>query len=130
LGLVVKLTPKIPPRRFVVGNAAKFEISDCGALALAADEQVTLTTERGGEYDVVRKAWGFYATPSLNGRLEQFGLRGVLIRNRSTGRYFVLLVERGCEADFGAYVVEEGLEIIAWMDSTAALDELARRMKP
>jgi hypothetical protein len=126
----VKLAPKTPPRRFAVGNATKFEISDCGELTLDADEQVTLTTERGGEYDIVRKAWGFYATPSLNGRLEQFGLRGVLIRNRTTGRYFLLLVERGYEADFDSYVAEEGLEIIAWMDSTAALDELARRMKP
>lgn len=126
----MKFTPKTPPRRFAVGNAAKFEISDCGSLTLDADEQVTLATERGGEYDIVRKAWGFYATPSLNGRLEHFGLRGVLIRNRGTGRYFLLLMERGCEASFDAYIAEEGLEIIAWMDSTAALDELARRMKP
>jgi hypothetical protein len=52
-------------------------------------------TKSGAEYDVAAKDWGFYATPSLNGRLQQFGLRGVLIRNRGTGRYFVLLVEPG-----------------------------------
>ena len=124
----MRVVPKVPPRRFQVGNAVKFDMKDCGDLFLAADEQVTLRTERGSEYDVARKEWGFYATPSLNGRLEQFGLRAVLIRNRSTGRYFVLLVERGKEAPFDRYMAQEGLDIIAWMDSTAALDELARRV--
>jgi hypothetical protein len=128
LGLGVKFLPKDPPRRFTVGNAAKFELSDCGELQLDPDEQVTLTTARGGEYDVARKEWGFYATPSLNGRLEQFGLRGVLTCNRLTGRYFMLLVERGAEASFEAYLVRESMDIIAWMDSSAALDALARRL--
>ena len=125
----MRFAPKHPPRRFQVGNAVKFDMKDCGELMLGADEQVTLKTERGGEYDVARKEWGFYATPSLNGRLEQFGLRTVLIRNRDTGRYFILLVERGEEAGFDDYMAREGLELIAWMDSTAALDALARQMR-
>jgi hypothetical protein len=125
----MKFAAKSPPRRFQVGNAVKFEMRDCGALALEPDEQVTLTTERGGEYDVARKDWGFYATPSLNGRLESFGLRGVLIRNTITGRYFVLLVERGSEASFDAYAAQESLEIVAWLDSTAALDRLRAQIK-
>jgi hypothetical protein len=124
----MRFAPKDPPRRFSVGNAIKFEMKDCGELMLDADEQVTLKTGRGGEYDVARKDWGFYATPSLNGRLEQFGLRAVLIRNRETGRYFILLVERGEEPRFDAYMAREGLDLIAWMDSTAALDALARRV--
>ena len=125
----MKFAPKEPPRRFQVGNAVKFDMKDCGELMLGADEQVTLKTDRGGEYDVARKDWGFYATPSLNGRLEQFGLRAVLIRNRDTGRYFILLVERGEEARFDSYMAREGLELIVWMDSTAALDALARRVR-
>ena len=125
----MKFAPKVPPRRFPVGNAVKFDMKDCGELMLGADEQVTFKTERGGEYDIARKDWGFYATPSLNGRLEQFGLRAVLIRNRATGRYFILLVERGEEARFDAYMAREGLDLIAWMDSTAALDALARQVR-
>ena len=124
----MKFAPKVPPRRFPVGNAVKFDMKDCGELMLGADEQVTFKTERGGEYDIARKDWGFYATPSLNGRLEQFGLRAVLIRNRATGRYFILLVERGEEARFDAYMAREGLDLITWMDSTAALDALARQV--
>lgn len=125
----MKFVPKNPPRRFAVGNAAKFDMQDCGSLELAPDEQVTFTTEGGAEYDVARKDWGFYATPSLNGRLEQFGLRAVLIRNRGTGRYFVLLVEKGREPAFDAYCAQENLAVIAWLDTSAALDALAQKLE-
>jgi len=121
----MKFSPKDPPRRFSVGNSVKFDMLDCGSIGLEPDEQVTLVTQSGAEYDVARKDWGFYATPSLNGRLQEFGLRGVLIRNRETGRYFILLVEQGREASFDTYCVQENLAVIAWLDSTAALDNLA-----
>lgn len=114
-----------PPRCFTVGNRIKFDMHDCGSLALAPNEQVTFLTESGGEYDIARKDWGFYATPSLNGRLSGFGLRAVLIRNTLTGRYFVFLMEQGQEDTFNAYLEQESLEIIAWLDSTERLDALA-----
>lgn len=125
----MKFLPKDPPRRFLVGNSVRFEMKDCGTVTLAPDEQITLVTEMGGEYDVARKDWGFYATPSLNGRLEQFGLRAVLIKNRGTGRYFVLLVERGCEPAFDAYCEQENLAVITWLDNTGVLDTLAEKLK-
>lgn len=125
----MKFEPRQPPRLFKVGNAVKFDMKDCGTLRLEPDEQVTLVTGSGAEYDVARKDWGFYATPSLNGRLEQFGLRGVLIKNRGTGRYFVLLVERGREAQFDKYCEQENLAVIAWLDSSDALDALAVRLE-
>jgi hypothetical protein len=121
----MRFDAKDPPRTFIVGNAEKFEMKDCGTLRLAADEQVTFVTESGAEYDVARKDWGFYATPSLNGRLEGFGLRTVLIQNRGTKRYFVLLVERGRETAFERYLEVENLRIVHWLDSSeacAALD--------
>lgn len=111
---------KDPPRGFIVGNAGPIQMKDCGTLRLDHDEQVTLVTERGAEYDVARKDWGFYATPSLNGRLEGFGLRAVLIQNRETKRYFVLLVEHGREDAFERYLAVENLRIVHWLDSSAA----------
>jgi hypothetical protein len=128
LELVVKFDPKQPPRIFKVGNSIQFDMKDCGNIALDPDEQLTFVTESGGEYDIARKDWGFYATPSLNGRLEQFGLRAVLIRNRGTGRYFLLLVESGKEALFDAYCDQENLAIVAWLDSTAACESLREKL--
>ncbi len=124
----MRFEPKQPPRLFQVGNAVKLDIKDCGSIELDHNEQLTFITPTGAEYDVARKDWGFYATPSLNGRLEQFGLRAVLIRNRGTGRYFMLLVESGKEALFDAYCLQENLAIVAWLDSTVACEALRYKL--
>lgn len=119
----MKFEPQDPPREFEVGYDVKGIIRDCGAMRLEADEQITFVTETGGEYDVTRKDWGFYATPSLNGRLAGFNLRGVLVKNR-VNRFFVMLVERGKEDAFERYVRQEPLKIVAWLDSPEALNAL------
>jgi hypothetical protein len=124
----MKFEPKNPPREFEVGYDVKGIIRDCGSMQLAPDEQITFLTESGGEYDLTRKDWGFYATPSLNGRLAGFNLRAVLMKNR-LDRYFVMLVERGKEAAFEKYVAQEPLKIITWLDSMAALQALEAAME-
>lgn len=123
----MKFNQKIPPRRFEVGYDKKGTISDCGTMHLAPDEQITFVTDSGKEYDVTRKSWGFYATPSLNGRLAGFDLRAVLVKNR-VDRYFVMLVERGHETDFQTYVDGEPLQIVSWLDSQDALQNLDRKV--
>lgn len=123
----MRFEEKKPPRRFLVGNVETFFMSDCGTLALEPDEQVTLVTESGAEYDVARKDWGFYATPSLNSRLERFGLRAVLVKN-PRGHYFVLLVERGREAGFERYLKSERLRVISWLDSGPCLDDVEQKL--
>ena len=120
----MKFREKNPPRTFEVGYDVKGYITDCGTVELAPDEQVTFTTPSGGEYDVTRKTWGFYATPSLNHRLAGFGLRAVLVKNR-LNRFFVMLVESGKEALFLEYVRAEPLIIVSWMDTQDALDALS-----
>ncbi len=95
---------------------------------LQPNEQLTFVTEQGAEYDLARKDWGFYATPSLNSRLLNFGLRGVLVKN-CLGRYFLMLVERGKEALFDDYLKVEVLELICWMDTNEALERLEQAMK-
>jgi len=107
----MKLTLVDPPRQFTVGRHAPITLKDCAHVELEPDEQVTFTTPAGGEYDVTRKSWGFYATPSLNGRLQRFGLTATLVKNLE-GYYFVLLVEQGKESDFARYVEAEELTVI------------------
>lgn len=124
----MKFEEKTPPRVFEVGYDVKGYISDCGTMHLAPDEQITLVTEKGGEYDVTRKEWGFYATPSLNGRLSGFNLRGVLVKNRHS-RFFVMLVERGKEEAFDRYVKQEPLKVVAWLDSEEALVSLEKAVE-
>lgn len=126
----MKFTPQKPPRSFQAGSTGQIILTDHGKIWLEPNEQVTFTLPEGGEYDVARKEWGFYATPSLNGRLEKFGLRGVLIKNRGTKRFFVLLVEKGKEPAFEEYCRAENLEAVAWLDSTDALEALEKKVRP
>ncbi len=104
------------------------ELRDCGRVELEPDEQVTFVTEGGAEYDVTRKSWGFYATPSLAHRLPAMGLRPVLVRSPQE-RHYVMLVERGHEPDFAEYLRSEGHEIVTWLDTAErlrAVDRVAR----
>lgn len=124
----MRFTPTLPPREFPVGRCQKILLKDCGRMEMEPDEQITFTTPTGAEYDVARKSWGFYATPSMNGRLTQFGLRGVLVKSPK-GKYYLWLVERGKEMEFQQYLAQEKHRLIAWLDSDAALETLEKRME-
>ena len=119
----MKFVPTIPPRVYSAGIDQKVMIKDTGWLWLLPDEQVTVKTEAGAELDITRKSFGFYATPSLNGRLPEFGLRAVLVRNKQ-GRYFLLLIEDGKHEEFQRYIEEQQLDQILWLDDGDALDAL------
>lgn len=124
----MKLCASSPPREFRVGTNGSIVMYDCGKMHLDDDEQISLMTPSGGEYDVARKTWGFYATPSLNRRLVNNGLRAVIVRNPEDA-YYVLLVEMTHEAAFHKYLEEENLTIVSWLDSDAALGRIANATK-
>ena len=111
----MKFNKKNPPRTFQVGIKKEITIKDCGTIELENDEQVTFLTNKSAEYDVARKSWGFYATPSINGRLKNFGLRTALVKNK-LDLYYIMIVEEGCEEDFFKYLKDESNEIITWLD--------------
>ena len=106
---------KIPTRNFKVGLNKSIILKDCGSIKLENDEQVTFLTGKSAEYDVVRKSWGFYATPSINGRLKNFGLKTALVKNKFD-KYYIMIVENGFEEDFFKYLKDESNEIVTWLD--------------
>tara|TARA_B100000242_G_C42918742_1_gene425990 strand:+ start:287 stop:649 length:363 start_codon:yes stop_codon:yes gene_type:complete len=112
----MEFNKKNPPRNFQVGIKKEITIKDCGTIKLNNNEQVTFLTEKLGEYDVARKSWGFYATPSMNGRLKNFGLRTALVKNK-IDLYYIMIVEEGCEDEFFKYIEDESNEIITWLDT-------------
>jgi 2-polyprenyl-3-methyl-5-hydroxy-6-metoxy-1,4-benzoquinol methylase len=112
----MKWTPLDPPRVFETGRGEPIRMKDCGRVTLESNEQVTFVTESGAEYDVARKSWGFYATPSLNGRLLNFGLRAALVRSH-VGKYYLFLVERGRETELQSYLDLEQNRVVRWLDN-------------
>lgn len=114
-----------PPRKFTVRDAT---IEDCARITLEPGEQVTFVTDDGSEYDVARKSWGFYATPSLNARLVAHGWDSALVQNRQN-RYYVMLVERSKREEFVKYIVADLSTVICWLHDTAVLDALPRTLR-
>ncbi|MBF0176713.1 MAG: hypothetical protein HQL63_07690 [Magnetococcales bacterium] len=120
----MKFIPTDPPRRFkATGAGLTIELSDCGRMALEPNEQVTFVANNGGEYDVARKSWGYYATPSTNGRLARFGFKTALVLN-AKGQLFVMLVEQGGEEDFNDYIREDRQRVLCWLDDDREIEQL------
>ena len=119
----MKFEVKTPPRIFEVGAHTKVAMADCAELDLEPNEQVTFKTAGGAEYDVARKEWGYYATPSTNGRLKRFGWRTALVRS-PRGQYYIFLMEPGKQAEFDSYLNEEGHSVVKWLDDEKELATL------
>ncbi len=104
-----------PVRAFRVGLEGQISISDCGRVYLESDEQVTFVTPAGKEHDFVAKSWGFYATPSINGRLADQGFKTALVKN-SLGKYYIMVVDPDKMVDFNAYLENERHKLAEWLD--------------
>lgn len=114
----MEITRKEPPRTFTIKGVTLAHVADVG---LAPDEFVTFQTPEGSQYDVARKDWGFYATPSLNGSLFEKGFKSALAVNEF-GRVYLLLVEKGHEDSFEKYMKEQSMTVVQWLHDIANAD--------
>lgn len=112
------------PRRFPVG-VAEIELSHVANIGLQPDEMVTFISAGHREYDVTAKDWGYYATPSVGGRLRQFGMRAALMRNVDTRQVFVVLVFDDKILAWRQYMEVERQELVMWLDGTEGLGQAA-----
>ena len=111
----MKVIQKNPPRSFKVGKNQHIILHDMGEIQLAPNEQVTFMTEDQKEYDLCRKDWGYYATPSMNDRLKRFGFKTALVRN-SKGQIYIMIVEKEKIDLFNQYILEEDNYVVQWLD--------------
>ena len=111
----MKVCEKYPPRKYIVGKNRQISIKDCGSISLDPDEQVTFISSNNKEYDITRKNWGYYATPSVNGRLKNFGFKTALVKN-DAGMLYVMLVDSDMINEFNKYLKEEQLKLLDWLD--------------
>ena len=127
-GKKVRFKKNIVPRPFAVGIKKKLTIKDMGTVYLAPNEQLTFITENKNRYDVARKNWGFYATPSINSRLKKEGFKTALVRN-SLNRIFVMIVEKKRMSIFKKYLSAENCDLLAWLDENYNLKKIKKCLK-
>jgi len=116
---------KSPAREFSVGIRS-IVVSHVADIELGADEMITFTGPDAHEYDVVKKSWGYYATPSIDKRLPAYGLRAGLMRNIDTRHCFVVLVRDNALDDWQSYMADERQELVGWLDELTQDDNPKR----
>lgn len=111
----MKIKQHTPPRKFNVGTNKQICIEHCGDVFLKDNEQVTFVDVNGSEYDVAKKDWGYYATPSLNSRLVNQGFKTALVKN-SYGQFYVMIVFKEKLEEFEDYLNSEDNHVVEWLD--------------
>lgn len=102
------------PRKFLVGIKKNIKLSDIGKIYLKSNEQITFVTDNFSKHDVTRKKWGFYATQSVNSRLNK-KFKTAIVCNKKK-KIFVMLVEKIFLKNFEKYCKEENQKVIFWLD--------------
>ena len=103
-------------RKFKVGKKKEIMLTDVGGIFLKNDELVTFKDGKK-EFDIAKKIWGYYGTPTLNKRLTNFGYMAALTRHKVFDTYAVLIVDIKKKKNFLNYLKKEDMQIICWLNS-------------
>lgn len=110
----MQIKKNTPSRKFYVGRNNTI-IAHTSNIILKDNEMVTFINKNKNEYDVVKKEWGFYATPSINGRLKDNNFKTALVINEKK-QIFIMIVEKSKIQKFRKYLKSEKNKIINWLD--------------
>ena len=111
----MKINKIKPSREFEVG-ISRIKLKHTADIELDDNEMVTFRNKNNLEYDVTKKNWGFYVTPSLAGRLKNKGYKALLMRNKQSRHCYIVMVENGFEKEFESYCIKENQEVVIWLD--------------
>ena len=103
-------------RKFKPFKYSQVVLKDCGNIILNDNEQVTFSYKykKNSDYDVTKKNWGYYATPSINNRLKKNNFFSYIVINKSTKFFFIMLVHKNKKYLFLKYLKKENLKIVSW----------------
>ena len=109
--LIMKIKISKKPRIFTIKD---IQIKDYGKIKLDTNEMISFITESGKEYDFVAKDWGYYMTPSINGRLKREGFKIAIVKNE-TGKIYIMAVEKEKKVQFKKYCSNQKQKILNWI---------------
>ena len=100
-------------RKFKAG-INQITLKEVAKISLKKNEMITFFNGKI-EYDVVKKNWGYYATPSINSRLLKFNFKTCIVINKISKNIFILLVDKNKKQDFKKYLKSEDCKIVKWL---------------
>lgn len=98
-------------RIFQPNKKEKLFLKHVANINLNNNEVITFV-DKGDEYDVVKKAWGYYATPSINKRLVNNNFLTFLVKNKKTNGLFIFLVKKNKVKLFKDYIKKQNIKIV------------------
>ncbi len=105
-------------RKFIVGKRKNIILTDVGSIFLNDNENITLKNQKKMEYDICKKNWGYYGTPSLNKRLDKFGFIAAIAKNKALKTFAVMIVEKRKKKLFLKYLKKEDMILICWLSES------------
>ena len=90
-------------------------ITHVADLKLSNDELITIKVNKKTEYDITKKNWGFYSTPSINKRLLKFNFKTCIIKNKTSKNIFILIVDKNKIKKLNKYIKNENCIVIKWL---------------
>ena len=101
-------------RSFIVGEKENIlKIRHVGNVNLKNNEQLTFVF-KNSRYDFVKKNWGFYATPSINGRLKKEGFISALVKNKKKMIY-LMVIHKSKKSEFNKYCKLHDQKVVKWL---------------
>ncbi len=101
-------------RKFIVGSGKNsIKINHTAKIRLNNDEQITFLFKKS-QHDFVKKNWGFYATPSINGRLKKENFITALVRNKEK-KIYIMVVHKSKTKEFKKYCKDHEQKVVYWL---------------
>ena len=102
-------------RKFRPSKKSGVIITEKAKIYLKHNEQITLIDNNKNQYDIVKKSWGYYSTPSINKRLKNNNHIVCIVKNIENKTFFLFSVNIKKKIEFNKYLNKNKIKVIKWL---------------
>ena len=99
-------------RQFRPSKKYNLVITEKAKIYLKENEQITLVDDYKNEFDIVKKRWGYYSTPSINKRLLKNNYQIFLVQNINNKTNFIFSVIKNKKKLLKKYMKKVGIKFL------------------
>ena len=101
-------------RKFKPSSKSRVIITEKAKIYMKHNEQITLIDINKNQYDIVKKSWGYYSTPSINKRLKNNNHKACIVKNIEKKTIFLFSVNIKKKNEFNKYLKKNKIKVIKW----------------